>query len=120
MEILQENTKTIAYFISSEKYLSTATAYKNHRQSTVEVLKMLSMLHTYKKYSLADNNLEVLYAAYGQKEKDLPHRNKSLSHLYKFIKRADFLFCTSLEQYLDCNIKIECSLIVRCTIEEQI
>lgn len=81
---------------------------------------MLSMLHTYKKYSLADNNLEVLYAAYGQKEKDLPHRNKSLSHLYKFIKRADFLFCTSLEQYLDCNIKIECSLIVRCTIEEQI
>lgn len=29
---------------------------------------MLSMLHTYKKYSSADNNLEVLYAAYEQKK----------------------------------------------------
>ena len=27
---------------------------------------MLSMLSTYKKYSSADNNLEVLYTAYGQ------------------------------------------------------
>lgn len=65
MEILLENTKKIAYFISSEKYLITTTTYKNHRQSTVEVLKMLSMLDTYKKYSSADNNLEVLYATYG-------------------------------------------------------
>lgn len=69
MEILWENTKTIAYFISSEKYLITTTTYKNHRQSTFEVLKMLSMLDTYKKYSSADNNLEVLYAAYGQKKR---------------------------------------------------
>lgn len=69
MEILLNNTKTIAYFISSEKYLITTTTYKNHRQSTVEVLKMLSMLDTYKKYSSADNNLEVLYAAYGQKKR---------------------------------------------------
>ncbi len=69
MEILLKNTKTIAYFISSEKYLITTTTYKNHRQSTVEVLKMLSMLDTYKKYSSADNNLEVLYAAYGQKKR---------------------------------------------------
>lgn len=30
---------------------------------------MLSMLHTYKKYSSADNNLEVLYAAYGHKKR---------------------------------------------------
>ena len=65
MEILQENTKTIAYFISSEKYLSTATAYKNIGQSTFEVLKMPSILDTYKKYSSVDNNLEVLYATYG-------------------------------------------------------
>lgn len=65
MEILLENTKTIAYFISSEKYLITSTTYKNHSQSTVEILKMLSMLDTYKKYSLTDNNLEVLYATYG-------------------------------------------------------
>lgn len=69
MEILLENTKTIAYFISSEKYLITTTTYKNHRQSTFEVLKMLSILDTYKKYSSADNNLEVLYAAYGQKKR---------------------------------------------------
>lgn len=69
MEILLENTKTIAYFILSEKYLITTTTYKNHRQSTVEILKMLSMMSTYKKYSSADNNLEVLYAAYGQKKR---------------------------------------------------
>ena len=87
MEILQENTKTIAYFISSEKYLSTATAYKNHRQSTVEVLKMLSMLHTYKKYSLADN-LEVLYAAYGHKKRTC-HTETSPFHIYiKFYQEA--------------------------------
>ena len=65
MEILLKNTKTIAYFISSEKYLITATTAKNHRQSTVECLEMLSMLDNYKKYSSADNNLEVLYATYG-------------------------------------------------------
>lgn len=69
MEILLKNTKTIAYFILSEKYLITTTTYKNHRQSTVEVLKMLSMMSTYKKYSSADNNLEVLYAAYWQKKR---------------------------------------------------
>lgn len=69
MEILLENTKTIAYFISSEKYLITTTTYKKHRQSTFEVLKMLSILDTYKKYSSADNNLEVLYAAYRQKKR---------------------------------------------------
>lgn len=34
---------------------------------------------------------------------------------------ADFLFCTSLEQYLDCNIKIERSLIQHAysTVEKQ-
>lgn len=69
MEILLENTKKIAYFISSEKYLITTTTYKNHRQSTVEVLKMLSMMNTYKKYSSTDNNLEVLYAAYRHKKR---------------------------------------------------
>lgn len=65
MELLQKNTKAIAYFISSEKYLITATTAKNHRQSTVEVFKMLSILDTCKKYSFTDNNLEVLYVAYG-------------------------------------------------------
>lgn len=69
MEILLKNTKTIAYFISSEKYLITTTTYKNHRQSTFEVLKMLSMMSNYKKYSLTDNNLEVLYAAYRHAKK---------------------------------------------------
>lgn len=53
----------ISQLPESTCYLTTT--HKKHRQSTVEVLKMLSMLHTYKKYSLADNNLEVLYAAYG-------------------------------------------------------
>lgn len=88
MEILLKNTKTIAYFISSEKYLITTTTHKNHRQSTVEVLKMLSMLHTYKKYSLADNNLEVLYAAYGHKKRTC-HTETSPFHIYiKFYQEA--------------------------------
>ena len=81
MEILLENTKTLAYFISSEKYLITTTTYKTHRQSTVESLKMLSMLDTYKKYSSADNNLEVLYAAYGQKKRTC-HTETSPFHIY--------------------------------------
>lgn len=88
MAILQENTKTIAYFISSEKYLITSTTHKNHRQSTVEVLKMLSMLDTYKKYSSADNNLEVLYAAYWQKKRTC-HTETSPFHIYiKFYQEA--------------------------------
>lgn len=65
MEIIQKNTRAIAYFIPSEKYLITATTYKSIGQSTVEVFKMLSILDTYKKYSFTDNNLEVLYVAYG-------------------------------------------------------
>ena len=68
MEILLKNTKTIAYFISSEKYLITTTTYKNHRQSTVQVLKMLSMMSTYKKYSPADNNLEVYMLRMGKRK----------------------------------------------------
>lgn len=88
MEILLKNTKTIAYFISSEKYLITTTTYKNHRQSTFEVLKMLSMLDTYKKYSSADNNLEVLYAAYWQKKRTC-HTETSPFHIYiKFYQEA--------------------------------
>lgn len=87
MKILLENTKTIAYFISSEKYPITTTTYKNHRQSTVEVLKMLSMLDTYKKYSSADNNLEVLYAAYGQKKRTC-HTETSPFHIYINLSRG--------------------------------
>lgn len=88
MEILLKNTKTIAYFISSEKYLITTTTYKKHRQSTVEVLKMLSMLNSYKKYSSADNNLEVLYAAYRQKKRTC-HTETSPFHIYiKFYQEA--------------------------------
>lgn len=69
MEIIQKNTRAIAYFVSSEKYLITSTTYKTIGQSTVAILKMLSMLDTYKKYSSADNNLEVLYAVYGQNKR---------------------------------------------------
>ena len=88
MEILLKNTKTIAYFISSEKYLITTTTHKNHRQSTFEVLKMLSMMNTYKKYSSTDNNLEILYAAYGQKKRTC-HTETSPFHIdIKFYQEA--------------------------------
>lgn len=48
-----------------QKYLYATPTHKNTIKSTVEILKMLSMMSTYKKYSSADNNLEVLYATYG-------------------------------------------------------
>lgn len=98
MEILLKNTKTIAYFISSEKYLITTTTYKNHRQSTVEVLKMLSMMSTYKKYSSADNNLEVLYAAYGQKKRTC-HTETSPFHIYiNLLRGLIFSFAPALSR----------------------
>lgn len=70
-----------------ESTCHSTTTYKNHRQSTVEVLKMLSMLDTYKKYSSADNNLEVLYAAYGQKKRTC-HTETSPFHIYINLSRG--------------------------------
>lgn len=49
---------------------------------------MLSMMSTYKKYSSADNNLEVLYAAYWQKKRTC-HTETSPFHIYiKFYQEA--------------------------------
>lgn len=48
---------------------------------------MLSMMNTYKKYSSADNNLEVLYAAYGQKKRTC-HTETSPFHIYINLSRG--------------------------------
>lgn len=70
-----------------QKYLYATPTHKNTIKSTVEILKMLSMMSTYKKYSSADNNLEVLYAAYWQKKRTC-HTETSPFHIYINLSRG--------------------------------
>ena len=84
----------------------STTTYKNHRQSTVEILKMPSMLDTYKKYSFKDNNLVVLYSAYMQKKRTCHTEQVPFTSILNFIRKPFLIYPCCLEQFLYDDIYI--------------